>query len=129
MSFYIYETQYEKEDVEMTEANAEWLKCADEFLKDLSAEGDGIGLHGQTLELVGWLIEQAEQAQKLEKSVRKAIEMQEYHLVTNHNLHMENQRLREALEEITSWPLGEENARENYIIRIARRALEGVSNE
>lgn len=46
---------------------------------------------------VDWLIEQAERNQMLENSMKKAIEMQEYYLITNGDLQDENKQFREVL--------------------------------
>lgn len=62
--------------------------------------------------------EQDERNKTLENSIKKAIEMQEYYLVTNGDLQDENKHLREALEHI------ELNSDDKVAVFIANRTLE-----
>lgn len=73
----------------MTKTNAELLSV----IKDLHRRRIRL-----STESVSYLIEQAERNQTLENSMKKAIEMQEYYLITNGDLSDENAKLREALE-------------------------------
>lgn len=87
----------------MNETNEERLKRADEFLKDLSQAGDGVGLHGRDVELVAWLIVQAGRAQELEK---------------------DKMRLRRALKHITVFPTHFTHERHSIrALKISRKAL------
>lgn len=72
----------------MTETNAEWL----EGIRWVNAA------RPLTREEAHRLIEQAERTQTLENSVKKAIGMQEYYIMSTGDLQDENERLREALE-------------------------------
>lgn len=89
----------------MTETNAERL----ERLKNINDMKYAValenptddGCHPEAINIerdIDWLIEQAERNLTLEKSMKKAIKMQEYYLITNGDLQEENKRLREALE-------------------------------
>lgn len=92
-----------------TETNAERFKQAEDLLAAIIEMGDGHGKHKEGIEILQWLIKQAERSQKLEK---------------------EKMRLRRALKHITVFPTHfSHDQHSKRALKIARKALKGTTKD
>lgn len=140
MSFYIYETQYVKEEIEMTETNAERLEDARQLIHRTILQLNSMDLISNAD--VGnyyWLIKQAERARELEKTCSKLGKKfsESFNAELCNELKRkeeENKRLRESLEFYADEKKYVRDVYNESIMDdddgwIARQALEGVTND
>lgn len=114
-----------KTNAERLERIKETIEKARNYLDENKNDGDvDFSLHDELAlslfdnEEVDWLIQLAERNQTLESSMGKAIEMQEYYLITNGDLQDENKRFRDVLKDIN------ENSSCTVAICYTRKVLE-----